>query len=453
MSALHACLPSARALAAIAAVVLQGCASPPTYRSDVQRQPIAALAIRAGDLKPEVRLPQFPGKSETAIKGGLVGAGIGVGLGLAALLSCGIFAPSCAAATAAFYGSAAAGAAIGYSLGEPQPTIATAESTLRKTMEDAGPQLHAVLRDEALAYAKVAGVRGLVEDGDSASMLELGVVQIEVKQTRSVYSIELLARARLIEAGRGVLWEQSFFHTSETQRLSFWAADDGAAFRRAITQGLRTLAEFTVDEALLLRTAPEPARAAEQRGPKEWQPPVPMVPVSPRDLAPAQPVPVRAVEVENPLPPSTVAFFGGDLTLTGAGFAEVDSLRPTLRWKRYFVSEIAAPTYEVRVFEAQNSDRPGIMDNPAWVPGDIVYHRNAIADHEATLETDLEPCRRYFWTVRARWEAETMLAASEWSGRYIRTPATLRRAPDPLFGLGTLHKPAVYYFPFITACR
>ena len=49
------------------------------------------------------------------------------------------------------------------------------------------------------------------------------------------------------------------------------------------------------------------------------------------------------------------------------------------------------------------------------VPSGLVYSRDGIESNSHTLENALEPGRRYFWTVRARFDLDGDTYVTEWA--------------------------------------
>lgn len=145
----------------------------------------------------------------------------------------------------------------------------------------------------------------------------------------------------------------------------------------------------------------------------------------------APPVSVYGLRPEYPKP----SLAGGALR---AGFVEVDSLRPTLRWEPFpdaddrkadregILDRVRHVTYDVKIFRAEN-------DHPAQV----IYARRGLPAPTHTLETSLEVSTRYFWTVRARFELDGATRVTPW-GRIRGPGSTDLVVPSPFyFGLKT----------------
>jgi hypothetical protein len=75
------------------------------------------------------------------------------------------------------------------------------------------------------------------------------------------------------------------------------------------------------------------------------------------------------------------------------------------------------------------------------------------------MEADLAPCSHYLWTVRAFFDLDGIVRATEWAGNYW-DPFDGKFAPEKLrTALSDEHvmlhrgKPADYAFPISTPCQ
>jgi hypothetical protein len=117
--------------------------------------------------------------------------------------------------------------------------------------------------------------------------------------------------------------------------------------------------------------------------------------------------------------------------------AEVDTLRPTLRWEAFpraadlaalharNLGEISSVTYEFRVWVSKG----GQFDPP-------VYERNGLTQAEHTLEEPLRGSTEYRWSVRARFLLDGIPRVTQWA---------VHRLPD-----GTGPPQSLVYFRFRT---
>lgn len=92
---------------------------------------------------------------------------------------------------------------------------------------------------------------------------------------------------------------------------------------------------------------------------------------------------------------------------TRRGPAQVDSVRPTLRWL-----DSGAPEYDVAVYLGECRDRNRQRrGSRQFSRGPQVYYRERIVGTHHMIETPLRERTPYQWTVRARWADRT----SEWA--------------------------------------
>jgi hypothetical protein len=96
-------------------------------------------------------------------------------------------------------------------------------------------------------------------------------------------------------------------------------------------------------------------------------------------------------------------------------FVEVDSLRPTLRWESFprpqdlredkegMLYLIKNVTYDLKIWSAEGD-----------YPYDIICSKQGLREPYYMLEEALEPCCKYFWTIRARFKIGGKLRVTEW---------------------------------------
>lgn len=96
-------------------------------------------------------------------------------------------------------------------------------------------------------------------------------------------------------------------------------------------------------------------------------------------------------------------------------YVEIGSLTPTLRWESF-----------PRIMDVQ-ADKEGIMgrikdvayDLKIWRSEDdfpvfLIYSGEGLPDPFYKVENLLEPCTKYLWTVRARFELDGQTRVTEW---------------------------------------
>lgn len=115
-----------------------------------------------------------------------------------------------------------------------------------------------------------------------------------------------------------------------------------------------------------------------------------------------------------------------------AGFVEVDSLQPTLRWESFprsqdhaedkegLLSRIRNVSYDLRIWRAEND-----------YPVELIYARQALPEPVHKVEAPLEPSTNYFWTIRARFELDGHTRVTQWG--VVATGRRLPLIPNPFY--------------------
>ncbi len=121
-------------------------------------------------------------------------------------------------------------------------------------------------------------------------------------------------------------------------------------------------------------------------------------------------VSVVGLHPENPpLVKRTLALF--------CDFVDVDSLRPTFRWRTFpgprddLADKVRDVTYELRVWTASRD-----------ASGKLIYARQNLKTSSHKPEEPLEPSTRYLWSVRAHFFIDGNSRVTEWgmAGRPLR---------------------------------
>jgi len=165
----------------------------------------------------------------------------------------------------------------------------------------------------------------------------------------------------------------------------------------------------------------------------------------------------------------------------------VGDLRPEFSWEPATRADTGLPeagvTYDLRVFEqpqdfdldsgswptgtvvdlliitsAVLSTNPaGVEELPSRFPNGVppVYERYGLVEPRHRLEAALEPCRKYRWTVRARWSTDSVEQATEWMGAWLMFGGTIdprwqRRDLDWVGPAYIEDSPLLFYAPFVT---
>jgi hypothetical protein len=153
-------------------------------------------------------------------------------------------------------------------------------------------------------------------------------------------------------------------------------------------------------------------------------------------------------------------------------------VQPTLQWERFprdhdridadgQYHQISNVRYDLRVFDAAIPSSTNIV----LVPARQVYDGRDISEPYHKIESGLNACSDYFWTVRARFRLDGQVRVTEWAGAFdvagwSEKPWNLRRGllsykqpPDWLAAGLTGMRPPVpdgpewFYYPFRTPCN
>jgi len=96
-------------------------------------------------------------------------------------------------------------------------------------------------------------------------------------------------------------------------------------------------------------------------------------------------------------------------------FVKVDSLQPTLRWESFprpqdsiedkegMLNLMRNVTYDLKIWTAEGD-----------CPHAIIYSKQGLREPYYKLEVPLEPCSKYLWTIRARFEIDGKVRVTEW---------------------------------------
>lgn len=255
------------------------------------------------------------------------------------------------------------------------------------------------------------------------------------------YVLSMQTRIRLLAPGnREVLDEMRNVYESEPHVASEWLGNEAQLFKSALDDAIRGTATAAIHEMFLLYY---PGGALEGE-PKKGQP------VPDYVLKPLYPAPVQAVDLRG-------AFF--DRYKSGFGnlqFVPVDSLQPTFNWEAFprpldvaaaggDAARFSEVRYEIEVFDAR-------LTEPYYQPGTPIYHRSGLVEPSHRLERALQPCARYFWSVRAGFRLDGWPRLTEWTGAYdafrMAKPWEFRRGlmTGPLYRAGV--EPRMMFLPF-----
>jgi hypothetical protein len=419
-------------------------------------------------------------RTQGAAGGAAGGAVAGAGEALNALSGCGGDA-ACGAALLLLLpvfvvGGAVIGGVSGASRGDDAKKLAQGERDARKMLDSAF--LENALLDQALSYARQNTDLEFARmpSSDQPKMLETpnyqslanrnfdSALEINLLSMSLERSLEIRATARLIEVDTGnIVSQANYTFLSERRRLEDWMANGAAALSEAIDRGLRTLAEDIVDENFLLFYPPFDRTMQQVQEEGQTFLPDPGGPghVPHYALAPIYPPIEFCFFCEGPFDTSPHRAIGN------MDFVSVNSLSPELRWEPFprefdlltpksqpvHISDVS---YDLRVFEAGRAAHVKIV----LVPAAEIYSKRGILTSRHRIESPLEACTDYFWTVRARFKLDGRRRATEWAGAFElwggqEKPWNLRRRlfsiPDWAPALRP-DGPEWFYFPFRTPC-
>lgn len=260
------------------------------------------------------------------------------------------------------------------------------------------------------------------------SLLELSLLQIRYAGSGRLddpMCLSMSARGRKIDAATGtVIDELTFTRIIECQMIQYWLADGGELFSTALENGYQILAEHLIDKLYLIYRSPP--MTGEMAGTKRSIPEFVLAPIAPR--APDIYLDFRGIAKQ-------------DKHLQGWGgmhFVDIDSLTPTFIWEafpRWFdmpMSDFADVSYDIRIFESRVHHSLFVAE-----PSTLLREVTGLIEPRYSTLSALQPCHRYFWTIRARFDLHGIRRVTEWAGAYV----TVGGEVPPSYE---------YYYPFRT---
>jgi hypothetical protein len=242
----------------------------------------------------------------------------------------------------------------------------------------------------------------------NGTVLELGLIDIRLTGSGKLDAplcLHMAARGRKLEAATGELIRQlEHVCTVECQVAANWVKDDGVLLNKAIANGQQMLAEQLVDQLYLLYRPPN--RRSGSEGKVRGVPDHVLAPLSPP--APDIYLDLRSLTKKA----KHVQGWGG------MHFVDIDNLTPTLRWQAFprpfdpnddAYSDIS---YEVRIYTGEVR-MLGVAE-----PATLLHRAAALVEPHYSVTTVLQPCSRYFWTVRAHFSLNGVPRVTAWGGAY-----------------------------------
>ena len=413
---------------------LAGCATSPSVLGPsppaVQVHPPIAL-VATSTIPAITTTASVRGKSE----GASAGAKSGVDLCLSGALNSPLLAIACLPFGVVI------GAAHGGATAAPLASLQSSEAALGQAVGSA--RVAEVLLEGARRYALEHGVVVADADGEAASTIELGITELRAETPGSKdlpYRLVLTLRGRLVDRASGKVLD-TFAHGESTEQLTLvqWTEDDGRRVGEQLRLAARRGVEAFIDEwVLVYRGAPSGSAKADADA---FHRSIPAY-----VLEPVQPTVTESTDVSarqfSPITPTQ------------------DPQAPLFRWHpapRSFtetgvpLDRLANLRYELRIFAAT----PDPKHDGLYRAEPLLLTYVGIPSPSFTLPAPLEPCKKYYWTVRATFLLDGQPRATEWAHMDTQVdPTTPRRGEGvtPAFRAQWTHN---QFYPFMTAgpCR
>lgn len=279
------------------------------------------------------------------------------------------------------------------------------------------------------------------------AILEVSVLGFQFKKAQRPdskklnYRLSMETRIRLLApASRAVLDEMVHVYESDPGTATEWLTNGARRFESALKAAIGETAQSAVHEMFLLYHPEIPPASASPGGQL----------VPDYVLQPLYPVPVQSLDLRG-------AFM--DRYKTGWGnlqFVAVDDLRPTLKWEAFprpldvagaggEAKRFDAVRYEVAIYEARSLAA-------FYEPGALIRRHTGLTEPAYRLDKALQPCARYFWSVRAHFMLDGWPRVTDWTGAYnafqTAKPWEYRRGlmTGPFYRPGV--EPRLMFLPF-----
>lgn len=438
--ALSACAtpPPSTALTGEAPPVGIGVSTAPQYLDEKVRAELAIVAVTPAQGEPEIDFQSLLYGNENVAKeratkgaviGGAAGMTAGAYVGIMACIS-EMFLPGSCSILGPLIAGTIGGAALGGGIGHASASHLTPAQRVVKAVSQRAKDDKS-FQKRVMAYASEEASPVLVQHPNLGSQhqravhdsaLEIGILKIAMPSLGAAFRLEMSAQASLTRVrDRATLISKTYRAQSQWRPWGDWTAEEGRLVHSALEKAYQTLAEQIVDDIFLLY---RPAAA------KKHAPSAPALAAVGEASAPPKEKPERD---DTLFPPE---LRGAHTTV----FVQAESVTPTLRWLAFggntdatadedpTLRNAANVTYEVRLYE-------GLENMPGdWIPGRLVYRRKGLANTTHTLESPLEPCRKYFWTYRSRFELKRQARVSPWAVGGFGTSESA--TPQPVPGSG-----------------
>ena len=442
-------------------IVLSGCVSydiVPQSHYQTKRESVYPIGIISANFYPETDAKFLvEGKGEGALSG--VGKGIGAcasggggegaALGFLVCLPVGML----------------IGGAVGASQAEESEKTAQIKSDLKKHLTST--QLQANLTNKVYRYFKqnsthipvtvlnnVTGPTSKEHNpsydhsklGKYASLLEMRLLNIKFKGSGNKgepVCLTMSAKGRKIDVKTNkVVDELKYTQHLGCMTPSLWLENDGKQIIDSIKHGYQLLAENIVDELFLIYY-PKNLTTSKKTSNKKVIPNFVLAPLYPA-------APKQGIKLSSLFKAPKVEYTAWG----GMYFRDVDSISPTLKWESFprkidylanRKNRFSNVRYDLRIYQGRASKQFDKVQK-----SELVHKVRNLK--KPFYKVKLDPCKWYYWTVRARFKLNGQWRATEWSGAYNtmgiqHTPSAYRRNQDNMFGIPSI---SAFYFPFRT---
>ncbi len=405
-----------RALAFLLGLALLGCASTGNKAPDTahQTQPGTVLVV-ATESVPELKFEGFvrgkaagaaagAGGTFAACMGGMGGGACG-GAACGALIIlllgvCGIaglIGGVAGAAAAPSADAAAASEAILARAFEVRTIQDAVSNGVVEAASRAGLRLATAPGDTVQAAVAGKDYRSLANHGVNTvletTLTEAGTSGAGINSPSQAY---MRVRVRLIDtASNAERHAADYLYQGRSLDLAGWSAQQAQPLLDELARGYRTLGAQIYETVFELY--PFPDRQAHSAGGA-----------------------LSAAFGLAPIYPPTRGMFSGERYIGGIfEWYAVDGLKPDFKWEKFPRASDMAEAPEAMARVANVTYDFVIASEENMAPADVIYRREGLSTPEHAIDFPLAQGKRYFWTVRARFDVDGRSRVSEWSATYF----------------------------------
>ncbi len=279
--------------------------------------------------------------------------------------------------------------------------VRTIQNSLRNAVVDAalsaGVQLASPPEDierEAVAkrdYRQLAsqGIHSVLE----TTLTKAGTMGFGINAPSTAY---MQVHVRLIDtASNSERFATDYTYEGRRLDLAGWSADQAKPLIDELDKGYRTLGTHIAESIFQLYPYPD------------------------RDRHSAGEMMSSAFGLAPIYPPTRGALTGDRFIGAVFEWYAVENLRPHFKWEAFpRPSDIAAaPDDMARVSNVKYDLIVAKEENMA--PGELVYRKDGLASPNHAIAVALQSGKRYFWTVRARFDLDGRARVTEWSSTHF----------------------------------